>query len=87
MSPNGKNRTGVELFNQPAVLYYSLAAGLTPNGTHFKQLSLSSGYVLGEFASKFRLGASARRFTKSQSESHLANAIQREHSGVPTRFW
>ena len=40
---------------------------LAPHGTHFKQLSLSSGFVLGEFASKFRPGASARRFTKSQS--------------------
>ena len=48
--------------------------GLTPNGTHFKQFSLSSGFVLGEFASEFRPGASARRFTKSQSECHLADA-------------
>ena len=44
------------------------------NNSFFKQFSLSSGFVLGEFASEFRPGASARRFTKTQSECHLANA-------------
>jgi len=44
--------------------------GLSPNTNHFKQLSLSSGFLLSEF----RPRASARRFTKSHSECHLACA-------------
>ena len=48
--------------------------GLSPNATHFKQLSLSSGFLLSEFASELRPGASACRFTKTQSECHLAFA-------------
>ena len=39
-----------------------------------KPLSLSSGFVLSEFASEFGPGASAHRFTKTQSEHHLALA-------------
>ena len=35
-----------------------------------KPLSLSSGFVLSEFGP----GASAHRFTKTQSECHLASA-------------
>ena len=39
-----------------------------------KPLSLSSGFVLSEFASEFGPGASAHRFTKTQSECHWALA-------------
>ena len=41
-----------------------------------KPLSLSSGFVLSEFASEFWPGASAHRFTKTQSECHLASALR-----------
>ena len=41
-----------------------------------KPLSLSSGFVLSEFASEFGPGASAHRFTKTQSEHHLASALR-----------
>ena len=37
-----------------------------------KPLSLSSGFVLSEFASEFGPGASAHRFTKTQGENRLA---------------
>ena len=41
-----------------------------------KPLSLSSGFVLSEFASEFGPGASAHRFTKTQSECHWASALR-----------
>ncbi len=42
----------------------------------FNAFSLTSGCVLSDFASDFRPGASAHRFTKSQSEWNRANALR-----------
>ena len=48
--------------------------GASPMVLTLKPLSLSSGFVLSEFASECGPGASAHRFAKTQSEFHLALA-------------